>query len=272
MNILVKSIQDVMFLIPEEVLRLAFLPKYNGWNAPAQSLEDQILSLVVKARVIPDASIAKGEHMTIRLGDITPKFIDDWRCIYEIPERKLLGKTILSVIDISYSPYSGGVGSFGYAYGGVGPMFSQDFMTAATQMVEANAAVPNVSTARVELAGENTILIEDSQRYNTAYYLNCYVTDNNYLNKIDPRSFEYFSTLVEHAVKAYIYRKLRVALDKGYIEGGAELGVIKDIVMEFADSETNYRTFLKETWAAVAFMDNRPRYMRFIKSQIPIGL
>lgn len=272
MNIIVKAVQDAMYVIPEEILREAFIPKHNNWAAPAVSLEEQIQALVIRPRVVPDASIAKGEHMLIRLGDITPQFIDDWRCIYEIPARKLLGRTILSVIDVSYSPYSGGIGSFGYAYGGVGPMFSNDIGTATTQMVEASSAIPNVATARVELIGVNTILIEDAQRYNTAYQLNCYVTDDNYMNKIDPRDYEYFSTLVEYAVKAYVYRKLRIRIGKAFIEGGSELGQFKETVDEYADSETNYRTFLKTIWSKTAFMSNRPRYYRFLKAQIPIGL
>lgn len=272
MNIIVKAIQDVMYVVPEEILRETFIPKHNNWGAPAVTLEEQIMALVVRPRVIPDASIAKGEHMLIRLGDIQPQFIDDWRCIYEIPARKLLGRKILSVIDISYSPYSGGIGSFGYAYGGVGPMFSQDVSTAVTQMVEASAAIPNVATARVELIGENTILIEDAQRYNTAYQLNCYVTDDNYMSKIDPRNYEYFSTLVEYAVKAHIYRKLKIRMGQAYIQGGSALGEFKEVVDEYADSETNYREFLRSVWSKVAFLENRPRYYRFIRAQIPIGL
>lgn len=272
MNVLVKAIQDVMYVIPEDILKTAFIPKYNNYAAPARSLEEQILAMVIRPRVIPDANIAMGQHMKIFLGDLKMKVIEDYRVIYEIPESKLPGKTILSVLGVSYTPFSGGVGSFGYAYGGVGPLFSQDAMTATQQMVEASSAIPNVSTARVELIGENTIIIEDAQRYNTAYVLDCYVTDNNYLNNIDPRSYEYFSTLCEHAVKAYIYRKMIVIMDRGRIEFGSQIGVFKDIIDGYADSETNYRTFLRETWSRVSFMNNRSRYMRFIRAQVPVGL
>lgn len=272
MNIIVKAVQDAMYIIPEEILIEVFTPNHNNYRAPAESLEQSIITNVIQARVVPDANIAKGEHMLIKLGDLQPKYIEDYRCIYEIPESKLLGKTILSVLSVSYTPFSGGIGSFGYAYGGVGPMFTQDVMTAAQQMVEASSAIPNVATAKVELIGENTILIEDAQRYNTAYYLNCYVTDNNYLNKIDPRSFEYFSTLCEYAIKAHVYRKMRIRLDRGRIEGGSMIGEFKAVIDEYADAETNYRTFLKEKWAKQAFMDNSRRYYNFIKAQIPIGL
>lgn len=272
MNILVKAVQDAMYVIPEEVLREAFIRRHNGYNASAKSLEEHILASVIRPRVIPDANIAKGQNVIIYLGDIRPKHVDDFRTVYEIPEKKIPGMTILSISSVSYVPFTGGVGSFGFAYGGVGPMYSQDTMTAVQQMVEASSATPNVSTARVELIGENVIMIEDAQRFNTSYAVNCYVTDNNYLNKIDPRSYEYFSTLCEYAIKAHIYRKLRIRIDRGIIEGGSNIGSFKETVDEYADAEQNYRTFLKETWAKVAFMDSRNRYMQFIKSQIPIGL
>lgn len=271
-NILVKAVQDAMYVIPEEILTEVYTPRHNGYAAPSQSLSEQILALTIRPRVIPDANIAKGENMRIWLGDIKPRYIEDYRCIFEIPESKLPGKSILSVSNVSYTPMSGGIGSFGFAYGGVGPLFSQDTMTAVQQMTEASSAIPNVSTAKVELIGENVIMIEDAQRYNTAYVLNCYVTDNNYLNKIDPRTYEYFSTLCEYAIKAHVYRKLRIRLDRGRIEGGSMLGAFKEVVDEYADAETNYRTFLREKWAKVAFMDNRQNYMRWIRSQIPIGL
>lgn len=272
MNILVKAVQDVMYTIPEEILIQVFTPQRNEWRAFAGSIEESILATVVRPRVIPDASIAKGEHMIIRLTNIAPKTIDEFRCIYEVPERLLMGKTILSVLDVSYAPYSGGIGLPGNVYGGVGPMYSQDVMTATTQMVEASSAIPNVSTARVELVGVNTVLVEDSQRFNSAYDLSCYVTDSNYMNKVDPRNFEYFSTLVEYAVKAHIYRKQSVLMDRGQVEGGSVIGMFKTIIDSYADAETNYRTWLKEKWAKVAFMDNRRRYMRFVRSQVPVGL
>lgn len=272
MNIIVKAVQDAMYVIPEEILIETFQRHHNGYRPATASLEENIIAQVIRPRVIPDANIAKGEHMCIKLGDLTPKMIEDYRCIYEIPESKLMGKTILSVLSVTYTPFTGGPGSFGYAYGGVGPMFTQDVMTAAQQMVEASSAIPNVATAKVELIGANTIMIEDAQRYNNAYFLNCYVTDNNYLNKIDPRDYEYFSTLCEYAIKAHIYRKLRIRMDRGRIESGSMIGEFKAIVDEYADAETNYRTYLREKWSKTAFMSNRPRYYRWIKSQIPIAL
>ncbi len=271
MNILVKAIQDIMYEIPNEVLVQAFLNYGNNYTNTATSLEEAILAKVIRSRVIPDANIAKGEHMMINLANLPYKYMEDYRMIFEIPERLIPGKTILSVLSVSYMPFTGGPGSFGYAYGGVGPLFSNDVMTATQQAVEASSAVPNVATAKVELIGENTILIEDAQRYNTSYNVSCYVTDNNFLSKINPRNFEYFSTLCAFAVKSYVYRTLRVRIDKAYIEGGSELGQFKNVVDEFADSETNYREFLRTKWAKVAFIDS-PRYYRFIKNQIPIGL
>lgn len=272
MNVIVKAIRDVMAVIPVEILTEAFKTDHNGYKYPVTSLEDAINAQVIKKRVVPDSNIAMGEHMIVSLNGINPTFIEDYRCVYEIPADRLHRKTILSVLSVTYTPFSGGIGSFGYAYGGVGPLFTMDTMTATQQMVEASSGVPNVSTARVELIGENTVLIEDAQRYNTAFNLNCYVTDSNSLNQLDPRSFDHFSLLVEHAVKSYIYRKLIIRMDQGRIEGGSMLGEFKNIVDSYSDSEVNYRTYLREKWAKVAFMNNSRRYYRYIKAQIPIGL
>lgn len=275
MNLIVKAVQDAMEIIPHDILYRAFIlhrSRNESPLMPMDTLESAIIAKVIKKRVVPDAMIAKGEHMVVRLHDVNPKFIDDYRCVYEIPSVKLQYKTILSVLSVSYTPFSGGIGSFGYAYGGVGPLFTMDTMTAAQQMVEASSAVPNVMTAKVELIGENTVLIEDAQRYNTAYHLSCYVTDSNYLNKIDARYYEQFSTLCEYAIKAGIYRRLVLEMGRAHIEGGSELGVFKEIVDEYKDAETNYRTYLKEKWARISFMDNRDRYYRLLKMKIPIGL
>lgn len=272
MNIIVKAVQDAMYVIPEEILQQTFLKGHNNYRAPIESLENRIITDVIKARVVPDANIAKGEHMTIPINNLHLKQAEDYRYIYEIPTQRLLGKTILSVLSVAYSPMNGAAGAYGYAYTGIGPMYSNDVLTAGQQAVDASASVPTVGTARAELIGENMVLIEDPQRFTNAYYLQCYVTDDNYLNKIDPRSYEYFSTLCEYAIKAHVYRKLRIRMDRGQVEFGSVIGTFKEIVDEYADAETNYRTFLRETWAAVAFMDNRDRYRRYLKAQIPIGL
>lgn len=272
MNILVKAVQEAIYEIPDEVLTRAFLTHKNNWRTQATTIEDAIIQKVIKKRVYVDAQITRGEHMNIKLTGVQPQFIDDYRCVYQIPTHLLQGKTILVPLSVSYTPYSPGIGSFGYAYGGVGPLFSQDTMTAAQQMVEATSAVPNVSTAKLELIGENTVLIEDAQRYNTAYHLSCYVTDADYLNKIDPRAFKYFAELCEFAIKSYIYKALRISVGRAALEGGSALGEIKAVVDEYADAEVNYRTYLRTTWAKVAFQDNSRRKYRFLKMQIPIGL
>lgn len=272
MNIIVKAVQDAMYVIPEEILRETFIPSYNNYRAPAQTMESLIISTVINPRVVPDLSIAKGEHMSINISSVRPKIVDDFRAVYEIPASLTAGKKILSVLNVAHGLYDSAYSSYGLAYGGMGMLQANDAMTAATQIVEASSSVPNVSTARVELIGENTVMIEDSQRMSGMYRLECYVVNDNYMNQIDPRYYEYFSQLCEFAIKAHIFRKLRIRMGRARIEGGSNLAEFKEVVDEYADAETNYRTWLKEKMAKVLFMNESSRYRRFIRSQIPIGL
>lgn len=272
MNILVKAIQDAMNIIPDEITTIVFRPATNGWRISPITIEESIMAKVVRKRVIPDANIAQGEHMMVRLAGVAPKLVEDYRSVYEVPARLLHNRTILSVLSVGYSPYSTGMGSYNSIVGGSGAMFSQDTAVALQQVVESTSAVPNVMTARADLIGVNTVMIEDSQRAGASYDLSCYVADENFLNQLDPRYFHVFSELVEHAIKAYIFKNFYIAMGRSRNELGADLPEFKEIVDSYRDSETNYRTFLREKWKKTGFISNSDRMLRYLKAQVPIGL
>lgn len=273
MNILVKAIQDAMQIIPDEITTIVFRPAANGWRQSPITIEESIMAKVIRKRVIPDANIATGEHMMIRLAGITPVMVEDYRSVFEIPARLLHNRTILSVLGVSYSPYSAGMGAaYSSIVGGAGAMFSQDTAVALQQMVESTSAVPNVSTCRADLVGVNTVMIEDSQRAGASYDLSCYVTDENFLNQLDPRAYHLFSELAEHAIKAYIFKNFFIAMGRSRNELGADLPEFKEIVDSYRDSEVNYRTFLREKWKKTGFISNSDRMLRFLKAQVMVGL
>jgi hypothetical protein len=70
------------------------------------------------------------------------------------------------------------------------------------------------------------------------------------------------------AVKAYLYNKLIVPINSGYLSGGQELGMFKSVLEGYSDAEENYQTYLKEIWGQVAFMNDTSRYSYFISSML----
>jgi hypothetical protein len=151
-------------------------------------------------------------------------------------------------------------------------MLNNDMMTAATQVMNSVGSIPNVSTARVDIVGRNTVRISDRQRLQNAYILRCYVGNDDVLNNLPPRSYDQFAELCTLALKAYCYNKIMVEMGEHYLERGKELGVFKNIIEKWEDASEKYWEYLRETWAGVAFANNEDAYTRFIAYQIPIGL
>ena len=272
MNILNIALDEIKYRIPMQVLMEAFKPETQNWRNVGFNLDNEILGQVIKPRVMISANLVAGEAANIFLTGIPPDFRDEYVIVYQIPDRLTHNREIMSVLSISYMPYSNNAGSYGLGPASMGPLFSQDTSTTFQQMAESYSSVPHIASASCDLIGYNKVRITDPTRSVSGYVLRVYLTNEQYLNNINPRSFPDFCTLCEHAVKSHIYRKLVIKIDQAYLQGGQELGAFKNIVDGYADSETNYQTFLRETWAAVAHMNNSIQHERYMKAQIPIGL
>ena len=272
MNIVNKCIEELRFRIPSEILFQAFKDDVPDWRAAPFNLEQAILNKVIKARVMVDANIVAGEAVNIPLQTVSPIFRDQFCVVYEVPPYLTHNREIVSVLSVSYMPYSNNVGSYGMGQSNIGPLFNMDTQTTFQQIAESYSSIPQTSTASAELVGYNTIRITDPMRSVMGYILRCYLTNENYLNNINPRSTLYFSRLCELAVKSYVYNKLYIRIDEAFLKGGQNLGSFKTILEQYADSEELYQTFLQETWAAVAHMNNTVQHERYMRMQIPIGL
>lgn len=272
MNALHKALDEMKYRIPMQVLHEAFKPERQNWRDPSFNLDAEMLNQVIKPRVMIDANLVAGEAANIFLTGIQPDFRDEYVIIYQIPDRLTHNREIMSVLSIAYMPYSNNAGSYGLGPTSIGPMFSQDTTTTFQQMAESYSSVPHIGSASCDLIGYNKVRITDPTRSVSGYILRVYLTNEQFLNNINPRSYPDFCSLCEHAIKAHIYRKMIIKIDQAFLQGGQELGAFKNIVDGYADSEVNYQTFLRETWAAVAHMNNSLMHERFMKAQIPIGL
>lgn len=268
MTALATALREIHFSIPSYVLNVAFNPPQRTWRTAPISLDEQILTKIIRPRVLVDCDLVGGAYSLVSLEGLNPTYLDTYSMVYDIPGERTQYREIMSVLSIGYLPYAGAYSDMNPGIGMVAPQ-SMNSLTGAIQRVsDSVGGVPPISNAYVELIGPRSILVRDQARVTSSYILRCMLANDEHLNNLNPRYWIAFSKLCVLAVQAYIYNELYIRIDQMYLTGGQELGAVKEYVSTLSEANLNYQTYLLEKWQATAFMNDTHAYNRFIKLQL----
>lgn len=257
-----KSLDEIKFRINRRVLEAVFIKRHQtGWKNPQPlSLDEQILREVIRPRVMVDCNLVGGTEAIIDLDGLLFERTNDYTSIYRIPKDRTDGRSIQSVLNITYSDPTK-VSSYGVAAG----QQNTTMLQAGSAVMDAMGNIPVTSTARVSLIGENTIMVRDTVVLPANIYVRCILENDENLSHIQLKSYVHFSNLVTLAVKSFIYNEYIVEMDMGELHGGQNLGVFKTIVEGYADAEELYQTYLMEKWQKVALMNDNESWTRLLR-------
>lgn len=263
MNAITRAVDTVKFRIPRRILEEVFVERSARWRQAPKSIDECILEQVVRPRVLVDCNLVGGTEAFVYLDDIPYERMNDYTSVYRIPKTKTQGRSILSVLNITFADPTK-VSSYGIAAGAQNTTLLQ----AGQAVMDAYGALPVTSTHRVQLIGENTIMVRDTIVLPPDVYLRCILANDENMSHIQMRSYQAFCKLVELAVKSYIYNDQIIELDIGKIRGGQEIGKFKEIVDGYADAEEQYQEYLTTTWQKVAYMNDNETFTRFVRSLV----
>lgn len=252
----------LMFLrrnIPEEVLDLAYRdsnPRYNSIT----SLDDRILTKLIRPKIMVDINVVGGIPITIDTSKCKIETLTYNEYIVVVPKSITNNQSITAV----HEYINAGMGA---AVTGVCASSGQ-LMNIANNMYN-NLAIQNViQSARLELIGENRILITDPNALPMYGWIRATVTHNANLEDIQPANYPVVGRLFTLGAKTDIYTNLRVKLDKAAIYGGHELSVITDIIEGYADANDMYEEFLTTVWRKNAYINSADNMGRYVKSML----
>ena len=266
MNAIKKALDELKYRIPREILDQVFKDKGYNYRTTPISIDEQVLSLLIKPRVMVDCNLVGGTEALISLEGVPGETVESFVTVYHIPKDKTQGRSIMSVLSVNYM--SPGMLAMAPAIQGFKPCSVTPTAMAGQAMMDAMSAMPVTSTAKVQLIAENTIMIRDTAPPVGYAYLRCVLANDDNLSHIQMRSIPDFCKLVELACKSYIYNTYIITLDRGQLYGGHDIGKFKEIIEGYADSEEMYQTYLKEKWQAISFMNDRESFERFTKLMI----
>lgn len=260
MGPLAKAIDEVKFRIPRAILETVFIKRAQAWRVTPLSLDEHILNEVVRPRVLVDCNLVGGTEVFIPLDGVPVQRNNDYTSVYRIPKDKTQGRSIMSVLNITFSDPTK-VSSYGVAAGSQNSIMMQ----AGQAVMDAMGSIPVTSTAYVQLIGENVVMVRDTVVLPANIYLRCVLANDENMAHLQLRSYREFAQLATLAVKAYIYNEYVITMDIGELHGGQQLGRFKEIIDGYADSEELYQTFLTEQWQKVALMNDRESYTRLLR-------
>lgn len=268
MTPITKAIQDVKMRVPPQILTEAYVSRPMAFGVKVSSVDDQITSEVIRPRVLVDTNInGYGLEATIDLTSVPYEKPDNYTTVYRVPKTHTQGRSIISVLNVTYADSTlGAVSSYGAA--GMYAANTPALGVMLQGVVDSNSTIPITSTAQATLIGENVVMVRDTIASAGIAYLRANLANDENLTDLPIRSYRVFSELVTLAVKSHIYNNYIVKMDLGQLYGGQMIGKFREIVEGYADAEELYGTMLKEKWTKVSIMSDRPAFTRYVRTLV----
>ena len=131
--------------------------------------------------------------------------------------------------------------------------------------MNAMSSIPVTSTARVQLIGENVVMVRDTVLLPANIYLRCIIANDENMSHLQLKSYRDFANLGVLAVKAFIYNDYVIKMDLGELSGGQVIGRFKEIIDTYSESEELYQTYITEKWQKISFQQDHEQMGRFLK-------
>lgn len=276
MNALDYAVNEVRNKIPYEILYTGMTYGEDPQILNLSSLEDKVIHRIIKKRVLLMCNVIGGIQTMVPINQLYPSIYDTMYTVYAVPPELVMNKEIVSALSLSYMPGSGFTGS-AVGYGGVGHLssltdpsfYSANPVVNVTSRIGAAASTSGVlSNAHLEIVAYNTIAVYANYRTLGNFGITVMLENDSNLGNLQPRSYNHLGRLCELATKAYIYNKLIVPLNSGYLSGGQDLGVFRSIIESYSTAEEDYQTFITEVWGKVMYHNDTHRTNRLIASMI----
>ena len=264
MSLASESVARIKRAIPPEILQEAFLPRrydptkrtYVRDNSLGTSVDAVIRDTIIDAWVGADVNLVSGVETTIPLNGLPHEWVDLWNVIYRIPKSVTGGRNITAVYAITLGTQNA------IGYSNLGDYGKSSLVDAGAGLLAAAAPLPAVSSAKVELIGNNVILVNDTRALSSYLHLRCQLTHEQDFANIPKAYWPVFFELCCLAAKAHVYNTMIIRLDEGALKSGGSLGRIREKVDEMADAETQYKEYLNDKWKVNSHMADKEKYRR----------
>lgn len=276
-NAIVYALKEIKWNIPIDVLNKAMnigLPKHVIDNT---SLDEKIISKVIRGKVLLDLNISNGIDMVVFLDGIEPIYDSEYNAIYIVPKERTNGREMLNTFGIGTVLQRGYANSLDSLPTQPVTMHGRDSTcTRSNYMTRQGARVYNSYKAEfrdfnpnTELIGPNTFRVTGAAYYTGQLLgVKCTIENDDNLNNLHTKAYRKFADLCIMATKAFVYRELIIRIGSGELEGGQDLGAFASVVERYDSAIEDYNTYIEEKWGKTAWSNDRNKMNRLIALQL----
>lgn len=252
------ALSHINFSIPQEMLRNIYQQK-NDFGIKPESIDAVIEREVLRGRVLTDLNVKHGITMMVDLASASATITDDgFSYIYDIPSKLLEGRRIINVISIHYMDQ---IRLASYGQPGINQSTALNRVSRA--LVDSHNNIPATETSAMEVIGDNTVLVRYGQIPRNNMVMFCTVSNDENLNNFHSGILPLFSQLCTEAVKADIYNKASIRMDRSEMINGVSIGKFREIADSYADAYKNYTDLLSRMNKALILNDLPVKQMLF---------
>ena len=248
------AIQHIFDEIPEDLLKIAFA-KREPWEA-VYPLEEMVLNKIIRKRVLKDANIFGGKQKQIVL---RPEYMEKLKfnkddgqmntgpfSVFRIPPEEREYVPLVDVIGLQWCRnYTGSI--YHPAY----PSYGTTLTGMGNAVLDAMTFASAPPRPNVTLLSGDLVRLWPSQHSTIVWAMNCKLAYDKDFTNLNTSAILPFADLCVCAVKMYLYRHLKIQIDRAYIEGGYEINEFKTQLDSYQDASQRYNELLTELVGSV---------------------
>lgn len=258
MNAIQYALSYVQRHIPREVLDLGLYIRDDVTNLYT-SIDSKIMHHIINPIIKVDLNLTGGVMTRILVSQCKISSVPrTMEFLIEVPKELTNGKSITKVLNLL---------SLGHFYNSntlYNNFSGSNLVQMSANMLSAIDTAPIISTSRLELIGENIILVQEPSTHLLGSVLSVEVENNPNLENIKPNNFTYIGNLTLLATKMFIWTNQIVSLDMGKAYGGHDIPTITSIIEDYKDAKEEYYEELAK-WASIALLNDTARKQKYIK-------
>lgn len=251
------ALNYISLRIPKEILEIGLINNDN--TDDLTTLNDKLVRNVINKYVRPDLDMNGGSllHINIDQCQVTP-VNNQIEFLIRVPKHLTDDLSIIRPLNLSsrmlYSDQT-------QIYSGTR---ATSMLNIASKMINAVDDQPRLTTTNLELIGDNLIRCREPIGMRMYQHLQVIVENKENFSNIQPQYFDKFAEMCLACTKMAIYTNSVISLNEGYIKGGHEISVIKEIIDSYHDEFERYEE-LKTVWRKISVLNDQHRMHKLIK-------